>query len=335
MIFVAGLARWLPLWKFERPAPLLTLASPRETFVPHVLVVDDSPIDRILAGNMLLKEPGMTVSYAVDGADAMEQIQSQLPDAVVSDLQMPEMDGLQLVAAIKQRYPLLPVILMTAQGSEEIAAEALRLGAASYVPKPSLAKYLGDVVGRIISSAGADRGHSRLMNSLSECHCRFTLQNDPELIEPLVNRLQEMLRCLPLADESERLRVGIALKHALHTAYYLGNLELPSDTEDLFSPPMRQLSQERSADARYAPRNLVVEARLSPEQAEFCVRHEGPGIDVTGWPPSLDLTQASSHLIRGWNLMRSIMDDAQFTPDGRTQILVKRALQESEFVFDE
>jgi len=303
--------------------------------VPHVLVVDDSPIDRILAGNMLLKEPGLTVSYAVDGSDAMEQIRSQLPDAVVSDLQMPVLDGLQLVAAIKQRYPLLPVILMTAQGSEEIAAEALELGAASYVPKLSLAKHLGGVVTRIISSANADRGHSRLMNSLSECYCRFTLQNDPELIDPLVNRLQEMLRCLPLADESERLRVGIALKHALLNGLYLGNLELPPDTEDLFSPEVIRLSQERSENPRYAQRNLVIEAQLSPEFAEFRVRHEGPGIQTAHLPSSLDLTQASSHLIRGWVLMQSIMDDAQFSADGRTQILLKRALVESEFILED
>ncbi len=303
--------------------------------MPQVLVVDDSPIDRILAGKTLLKESGMTVTYAVDGADAMEQIRSQLPDAVVSDLQMPEMDGLQLVAAIKQRYPLLPVILMTAQGSEEIAAEALRLGAASYVPKPSLGKHLGEVVTRIILSAQSDRGHSRLMNSLSECDCRFTLQNDPELIEPLVNRFQEMLRCLPLADESERLRVGIALKHAMLTGHYLGNLELPAETENLFSPEMIQLAQERSADPQFAHRKLVIEAHLSPEVAEFRVRHEGPGIDVTQLPAAPDLTSVSSHLIRGWTLMQSIMDEAQISRDGRTQTLLKRALLESELLLED
>lgn len=303
--------------------------------MPHVLVVDDSPVDRILAGKVLLKERDMTVSYAVDGADALRQIRHQMPDAVVTDLQMPEMNGLQLVASIKHSFPLLPVILMTAQGSEEIAAEALRSGAASYVPKTSLARHLGDVVARIVSAAAVDRSQTRLMNALTECHCRFTLQNDPGLIEPLVNRLQEMLRCLPLADESERLRVGIAVKHAILNGLYLGNLELPADTEDLFSPEAANLAQERSADPQYAHRHLVIDARLSAEVAEFRVQHAGPGFDSSRLPLALDMARSSSHLIRGWILMRSIMDEAQLSEDGRTQTLIKRAVPESGFLLEE
>lgn len=303
--------------------------------MPHILVVDDSPVDRILAGRVLLKERDLTVSYAVDGSDALRQIRQQLPDAVVSDLQMPEMDGLELVSAIKASFPLLPVILMTAQGSEEIAAEALRVGAASYVPKASLGKHLGDVVSRIVSSASVDRSQTRLMNALSECQCRFTLHNDPGLIEPLVNRLQEMLRCLPLADESERLRVGIAVKHALLNGHYLGNLELPADTEDLFSTDAVSVVQEHSLDPQYAQRRLVIEARLSPEVAEFRIQHEGPGLDGTQLPLAHDMTRASSHLIRGWILMRSIMDEMLLSEDGRTQTLMKRAASEPSFLMEE
>jgi len=84
--------------------------------VPQVLVVDDSASDRMLAGAILQKEPGIKVVYAADGAEALKKIEQELPDAVVTDLNMPELDGLQLVACIKQGYPLLPVILMTAQG---------------------------------------------------------------------------------------------------------------------------------------------------------------------------------------------------------------------------
>lgn len=303
--------------------------------MPLVLVVDDNPVDRTLAGRILTKEPGLTVSYAVDGADALQQIRQQLPDAVVTDLQMPEMDGLQLVASIKQSFPLLPVILMTAQGSEEIATEALRIGAASYVPKSSLAKHLGEVVSRIVSAAAIDRSQSRLMNALTECHCRFTLQNDPGLIEPLVNRLQEMLRCLPLADESERLRVGIAVKHAMLSGLYLGNLELPPATEDFTSPEAIGLILDRSADPDYAQRKLVIDARLSPERAEFRIQHEGLGFDRPQLPQAQDVARSSSHLIRGWILTRSIMDETELSPDGRTLTLIKRAVSDPEFLLED
>lgn len=309
--------------------------SCEETIMPSVLVVDDSAIDRKVAGWILEKEAGFSVSYAGDGADAIRQIQVRLPDAVVSDLQMPEMDGLMLVAAIKQHYPLLPVILMTAQGSEDIAAEALRQGAASYVPKTALATNLGEVVSRVITSAQVDRGHSRLMNSLSECFCRFTLHNDPDLIEPLVNRLQEMLRCLPLADESERVRVGIALKHALVSGLYVGNLELPSEAENLFTPELVTLAQERSVDRLYASRRLVIEAQLTPQVAEFRIRHEGAGFEAAQLPDHPDVSLSLSYLARGWTLMKSILDEARISADGRTQTLVKHALVETELLFEE
>ncbi len=112
-----------------------------------VLVVDDSPVDRRLAGRLLEMrhdpvygdEPtGLLVVYASNGKEALEAIAAEAPDAVVTDLQMPEMNGLALVLQIRIRYPLLPVILMTAHGSEDLAVQALQGGAASYVPKREL-----------------------------------------------------------------------------------------------------------------------------------------------------------------------------------------------------
>ena len=70
---------------------------------------------------------------------------------------MPEINGLQLVAAMREKYPRIPVILMTSQGSEEIAVQALQQGAASYVPKKLLLRVsLGD------DRQGAQGGRRRI-----------------------------------------------------------------------------------------------------------------------------------------------------------------------------
>src|SRR5687768_17320524 len=98
-----------------------------------VLVVDDSPVDRTRAGGLLKKRPGLIPVYASNGREALALIAEKAPDIVVSDLQMPEMDGLELVEAIRRQFAALPVILMTAHGSEETAVQALQKGAASYV----------------------------------------------------------------------------------------------------------------------------------------------------------------------------------------------------------
>jgi len=99
-----------------------------------VLIVDDNPMDRRFAG-ACVEESGMSATYAEHGKDALEKLDAEKPDIVLTDLDMPEMDGLALVRDLQRRDPTLPVILMTAKGSEEIAAEALAAGASSYVPK--------------------------------------------------------------------------------------------------------------------------------------------------------------------------------------------------------
>jgi len=70
----------------------------------------------------------------------------ELPDLVVTDWQMPEIDGLELVNTIGDKYPEVPVVLMTAHGSEVVAAQALANGAASFVPKSDLADNLVETV---------------------------------------------------------------------------------------------------------------------------------------------------------------------------------------------
>ena len=97
-----------------------------------VLIVDDSAIDRRLAGALLAKR-GYDVAYAADGREALERCEQVRPDVVVTDLQMPQMTGLELVEALRSRFPSLPVVLMTAHGSEQIAMMALNAGAAIYV----------------------------------------------------------------------------------------------------------------------------------------------------------------------------------------------------------
>jgi len=81
---------------------------------------------------------------------------------VLADLMMPRMDGLELVEEVCSRSPGTPVILMTARGSEQIAVQALQMGAAGYVPKSVLHEQLVAVVQRVLSVARIDRRRQAL-----------------------------------------------------------------------------------------------------------------------------------------------------------------------------
>jgi CheY-like chemotaxis protein len=290
----------------------------------HVLVVDDSATDRKLAGRLLEKGVEVQVRYALNGRDALDQIRVERPDLVVSDLQMPEMNGLQLVEAVRKDYPSIPVILMTARGSEQIAAEALRRGAASYVPKASLANHLCATVERMLVAKQNDQLQSRLMHSLADDECHFVLRNDPELIEPLAQHVQELLRCLPLTDEAERLRVGLAIKHALLIAYYHGNLELPLSS-NLDDEQFQKIVEDRGGKSPYCDRTIEFRMTVNREQAVFTIRHEGTEIQPQNLPEELQALAADSAWLSGFLVISAVMDDLSFDTARREILLLKKA----------
>ncbi len=101
-----------------------------------VLVVDDAAEIRDLLADLILRPLGYRVLTAATGALGLELAQTQAPDAVISDIKMPDLTGIELTQILKRERPTLPVILITAEGSEDVARQALRAGADDYFPKP-------------------------------------------------------------------------------------------------------------------------------------------------------------------------------------------------------
>ena len=101
----------------------------------RILVVDDEAAIRLALGELLRSE-GHDVREAGDGNEALAALEGAPADLVLADLRMPGMDGIQLLEAIRARFPDTLVVLVTAQGDERIAVQALKLGAYDYLPKP-------------------------------------------------------------------------------------------------------------------------------------------------------------------------------------------------------
>lgn len=291
-----------------------------------VLVVDDSAIDRRLASGLLEKNGRYQIVLATSGKDAMQTLKSQPIDLVLTDLQMEEMDGLQLVEAVRSDYPLTPVILMTALGSEEIAVKALEKGAASYVAKRRLNQDLMEIVEQVIENSDENRTQSRLMHRLARNEFSFVLNNDLSLVHSLVKYLQHTLRCVRLADEVDRLRVGIAVEEALLNALYHGNLEVSSDLKESAPNLFEDTARQRCLEEPYRNRRIFVDACVSREVARFVVRDEGCGFDPTKLPDPCDPENLEKPSGRGILLMRSFMDEITFSEKGNEVTLVKRGV---------
>jgi DNA-binding response OmpR family regulator len=102
----------------------------------RVLIVDDAADMREFIIQYVLKPGGYGVMEARDGLEALQLLSATPPDLVITDLQMPRLDGLGLLRRMKEQGITIPVVLMTFYGSEEIAIEVFRLGVRDYVIKP-------------------------------------------------------------------------------------------------------------------------------------------------------------------------------------------------------
>ena len=295
----------------------------------YVLVVDDSLVDRRLVGHLLEGHAEFHVEYASNGIEALELLEARLPLAVITDIQMPEMDGLQLIEAVHHRYPSVPIIVMTAHGSEDIALQALTLGAADYVPKAQLASELRKSLETVLALATGERGHQRLRHCLRYQELQYELENDVRLIPPLVDELQQAAAQLRLVNQNERVRLAKSLFEVLHNAICHGNLELSPAEVALaknLSPAAAEAIALRSGQTPHCDRRVHVRAVFSPQEARFIIRDEGPGFDVSTLP---NVKDDPSHLSggggRGLVLTHMFMDEVGFNPAGNEVTLVKRA----------
>jgi len=288
-----------------------------------ILVVDDSPVDRCLAQGLLETHVDWEVLEAADGKQALAVLQKESPDVVVSDLQMPEMNGLELVSAMRERHMLVPIIIMTSHGNEEIAVRTLREGAASYIPKRALANELVDVVQRVLDVSHEEKAYARL---LSHMHCNdshFELTNDLALIASLVTYLRQGVIQMRLCDEPDQFRVAVALEEALLNAYYHGNLEVSSNLREEDHGAFVALSEVRRKMEPYSQRRIYVHATMSPQKAMFVVRDEGPGFDPRMLPDPTDPLNLARPCGRGVLLMKAFMDTVTFNERGNEVTMVK------------
>lgn len=300
-----------------------------------VLVVDDSQVDLRLVGELLEKDANLQLHYAADGAEALAKMQHALPDVVVTDLVMPEVDGLELVRVVTKEYPLVPVILITSQGNEEIAIQALQEGAASYVPKHGLAGNLLDTIHSVMTLSQRKRGHVELMEYLSGNEFAFVLENDPSLIEPLATHLQDEVARMGLCEVAERTRVGVALEEALKNALYHGNLEVGYELRERDKAAYDALVAERRQQSPYRDRRIHVEANLSRDEAIFVIRDDGVGFDPSKLPRPADPAGAEKLHGRGVLLMRTLMDTVTYNEAGNEVTLSKRRDPQSDLIENE
>lgn len=121
--------------------------------IQRILVTEDDQVQRDIIADILMKE-GYEVSVAASAASALEALESDSYDLLLTDLRMPNMDGLELLREARRRRPNLDVVLMTAHATVKTAITAMREGASDYLEKPFDRDELVIVVDRVLEQRG-------------------------------------------------------------------------------------------------------------------------------------------------------------------------------------
>lgn len=288
-----------------------------------ILVVDDNAMERKVVGKSV-EAAGWQATYATNGCDALEHLSQTRPDLILTDLKMPVMDGLELVEQAKAKFPAIPVVLMTAYGSEEIAVLALQAGAASYVPKRNLPFDLKPTLEVVLEAAETRRDRLHLFQHMTAAQSQFTIGYDNAGVQALAAYCQDTLQLMKLCDEAQTRQVGTAIIEALRNALDHGNLELCSSLREADDGAYDRLRHERQREQPYAGRKVHVETSITRYEAQYIIRDEGPGFDCTTLPDPTDPENLLKPCGRGVMLMRAFMDEVTYNKQGNEVTMLKR-----------
>ncbi len=142
--------------------------------IPSILVVEDDAKHGTMCAR-LLERKGYRARSITSGRDALSLLENNgMVDVVLADLQMPEMDGMQLLSAVKTRFPHVEFIVMTGYGSVKSAVEAMQLGAAHYIQKPLDHDELNILIQRVIEKKNLEAKVDRLR---AELQGKYSFEN--------------------------------------------------------------------------------------------------------------------------------------------------------------
>jgi len=178
----------------------------------RILIVDDEAgVRKVLA--QVLQEDGFQTTQATDGRMAMKQFEEDPFPLVITDIVMPELDGIELLQGIKQLNPATQVIIITSYASVETAVEALRCGAYDYLFKPfENLDLVSAAVRRAVERIELESENRRLLAKLQDHNRELEKRvkrrtRDLETInQQLVEEIQERMRAQDVAEAASRAR---------------------------------------------------------------------------------------------------------------------------------
>jgi signal transduction histidine kinase len=180
----------------------------------RVLVVDDSAEIQQLLAELVLEPNGYRPIFASDGEEGLRLALEEQPQLIILDMQLPKMDGLEVLRRLRQQKVNIPVIFITVRESVELAVQAFRLGACDYVIKPFEAQEIHDAIQRVLDASKLPGERDRLTQQLMEAN------------QKLERQLQELNAIYTIGRSvTSLLDLDLVLNRVVEAAVYVAGAE--------------------------------------------------------------------------------------------------------------
>ncbi len=282
-----------------------------------ILLVEDDPGSRLYLES-LLEIHKYDVRSAANGIEGLNIFDEYNPDVVITDIQMPVMDGLELLETIKKRKQETIVIITTAFGTERYAIQALHLGANNYLKKPVTAK---DLIPLLKKYKTILFGHPEakyndecgvLLERTVKLEFEASIENIPRIIDRLLSETG-----WSYSDEI-RINIELGLVELITNAIEHGSLEISykEKQEALDNFKLEELYFERENDPKYKGRKIHVDYKFDCKSCQWIITDEGSGFNWNELPDPTDDENLEQLNGRGIFITRFLFDELEYCGKG-------------------
>ncbi len=288
---------------------------------PHVLLIDDDELILNTFG-MFFQSLGWTYGLQSDSRKGLKEATDNEFDVVITDLMMPELDGLSLLRQLKEKKPSQAVMVLTGKGTLESVIQFVRQGAVDVILKPVDLESFKCSVERVVECLrNAQEAHEAFRFVSSE-HTRIDAATSDlaQLRSPFP--ILDRLHASGVVDMTTKLRLLLAFQEALTNAIDHGNLDLKSAWREEISADgvdrYMRVRQERLSDPVYASRRVLIDTHYEPGSITIEITDQGNGFDYGAIGQGQSECSSVKCYGRGVAIIRGTMDSVTYSNGGRT-----------------
>ncbi|MFG0265062.1 MAG: ATP-binding protein [Rhodopirellula sp. JB055] len=238
--------------------------------------------------------------------------------------------AIRWVEKLRELAPRVPIILITREGAEPVAGEALMRGAATYIPLHLASEGLVDTVEQVLKVSRSASQATDIDQCVSRIKLELVLPSHEQLVPAVIARLEQELAQLHLFDEMTWTQIAMALDEAILNAMIHGNLEVESALREVDNGEAYQEKIRRNREQPpYNERRTYVTLTATRSQAVFVIRDQGLGYDVSALPDPTDPANLESIGGRGLLLISAFMDEIHHNEVGNELTMIKRKRSDS------